>query len=97
MRDMGADSICIKDMAGLLSPVDAETLVKGIKKETELPLQIHSHYTSGLASMAYYAAIEAGADVVDCAISPFSMGTSQPATESIVAGLAREGSIPVYP
>lgn len=89
MRDMGADSICIKDMAGLLSPVDADALVRGIKKETELPLQIHSHYTSGLASMAYYAAIEAGADVVDCAISPFSMGTSQPATESIVAGLAR--------
>lgn len=89
MRDMGADSICIKDMAGLLSPVDADTLVRGIKKETELPVQIHSHYTSGLASMAYYAAIEAGADVVDCAISPFSMGTSQPATESMVAALAR--------
>ncbi len=89
MKDMGADSICIKDMAGLLSPVDADSLVRGIKRETELPVQVHSHYTSGLASMAYYAAIEAGADVVDCAISPFSMRTSQPATEAMVAGLAR--------
>ncbi|MCF4152084.1 pyruvate carboxylase subunit B [Dethiosulfovibrio sp. F2B] len=88
MRDMGADSICIKDMAGLLSPVDADRLVRGIKKETELPVQVHSHYTSGLASMAYYAAIEAGADVVDCAISPFSMRTSQPASESMVAALS---------
>ncbi|PIE54114.1 MAG: oxaloacetate decarboxylase [Dethiosulfovibrio peptidovorans] len=88
MRDMGADSICIKDMAGLLSPVDADRLIRGIKKETGLPIQLHSHYTSGLASMAYYAAIEAGADVVDCAISPFSMRTSQPASETMVAALA---------
>lgn len=87
MRDMGADSICIKDMAGLLSPVNADSLVRGIKKETGLPVQLHSHYTSGLASMAYYAAIEAGADVVDCAISPFSMRTSQPASEAMVAAL----------
>ncbi len=88
MKEMGADSICIKDMAGLLSPVDASRLVKAIKKKTGLPIQIHSHYTSGMASMAYLAAIEAGADVVDCAISPFSMGTSQPPTESIAAALA---------
>lgn len=87
MADMGADSICIKDMAGLLSPVAVSSLVKAIKKEVNLPVQIHSHYTSGMASMTYFAALEAGADVVDCAISPFAMGTSQPATESIVAAL----------
>jgi len=87
MAEMGADSICIKDMAGLLSPVAVSSLVKAIKKEVDLPLQIHSHYTSGMASMTYFAALEAGADIVDCAISPFAMGTSQPATESIVAAL----------
>ena len=87
MADMGADSICIKDMAGLLSPVSASALVKAIKQKVNLPVQIHSHYTSGMAAMSYLAAIEAGADVVDCAISPFAMGTSQPATETIVAAL----------
>lgn len=87
MADMGADSIAIKDMAGLLSPVEAEALVKAIKKKVSLPIQIHSHYTSGMASMAYLAGLEAGASVVDCAISPFSMGTSQPATETMVAAL----------
>lgn len=88
MADMGADSICIKDMAGLLSPVAAASLVKAIKKKVDLPVQIHSHYTSGMAAMTYLAALEAGADVVDCAISPFAMGTSQPATEAIIAALA---------
>lgn len=88
MADMGADSICIKDMAGLLSPVAASALVKAIKKRVDLPVQIHSHYTSGMAAMSYLAALEAGADIVDCAISPFAMGTSQPATETIVAALA---------
>ena len=88
MAEMGADSICIKDMAGLLSPVAASSLVKAIKAKVNLPVQIHSHYTSGMAAMSYLAAIEAGADVVDCAISPFAMGTSQPATEAIVAALA---------
>jgi len=87
MKKMGADSICIKDMAGLLGPVEAFELVKAVKKKTSLPVQVHSHYTSGMASMAYCAAILAGADVVDCAISPFAMGTSQPATETIVASL----------
>lgn len=87
MADMGADSICIKDMAGLLSPVAAHDLVKAIKKSVDLPVQIHSHYTSGMAAMSYMAALEAGADVVDCAISPFAMGTSQPATEAMVAAL----------
>lgn len=87
MKSMGADSICIKDMAGIISPVETAALVKAIKKETGLPIQIHSHYTSGMASMAYYAGLEAGADVVDCAMSPFAMGTSQPPVESLVAGL----------
>lgn len=88
MAGMGADSICIKDMAGLLSPVAAGSLVRAIKSKVDLPIQIHSHYTTGMAAMSYLAAIEAGADVVDCAISPFAMGTSQPATEAIVAALA---------
>jgi oxaloacetate decarboxylase alpha subunit len=85
--DMGADSICIKDMAGLLLPYPTFELVKAIKENINVPLQIHTHYTSGTASMVYLKAIEAGADVVDCAISPFSQGTSQPPTESIVASL----------
>ncbi|HHZ03752.1 oxaloacetate decarboxylase subunit alpha [Acetomicrobium hydrogeniformans] len=87
MKEMGADSICIKDMAGLLSPVAAYRLVKAIKEKSDLPVQVHTHYTSGMGSMAYLAAILAGADIVDCAISPFSMGTSQPPTESLVASL----------
>ncbi|GHV46582.1 pyruvate carboxylase [Synergistales bacterium] len=88
MKKMGADSIAIKDMAGLLNPVDCVKLVKAIKEKTGLPLELHSHYTSGLASMTYYAGLEAGADIVDTAISPLSMGTSQPPTESLVAALA---------
>lgn len=88
MAAMGADSICIKDMAGLLTPVAARSLVTAIKKSVNLPIQLHTHYTSGLASMTYLEGLEAGADVCDCAISPFSMGTSQPATESMVAALA---------
>lgn len=88
LQQMGADSLCIKDMAGLISPVDAARLVSAIKAKTGLPLQLHSHYTSGMAAMAYLAGLEAGADVVDCAISPFAMGTSQPATETMVAALS---------
>jgi oxaloacetate decarboxylase alpha subunit len=88
MTHMGADSIAIKDMAGLLNPVDCVRLVKAIRAKTDVPIQLHSHYTSGMASMAYYAGLEAGASVVDTAISPFSMGTSQPPTESLVAALA---------
>jgi len=87
MVSMGADSICIKDMAGLLGPMDAYELVKNIREKANVPVQMHTHYTSGLASMTYLAAIMAGADVVDCAISPFAMGTSQPATETFVAAL----------
>jgi oxaloacetate decarboxylase alpha subunit len=88
MSRMGADSIAIKDMAGLLSPVDCVSLVKAIKAKTDIPIQLHSHYTSGMASMTYYSGLEAGASIVDTAISPFSMGTSQPPTESLVASLA---------
>ena len=88
MAGMGADSIAIKDMAGLLNPVDCVRLVGAIRARTDLPIQLHSHYTSGLASMTYYAGLRAGADIVDTAISPFSMGTSQPPTESLVAALA---------
>lgn len=91
MRDMGADSICIKDMAGILLPQDAYDLVKAIKSNIDLDLEIHSHYTSGVASMMYLKAIEAGADIIDTAISPFAMGTSQPATESMVATLENCG------
>jgi oxaloacetate decarboxylase alpha subunit len=87
LAEKGADSICIKDMAGLISPQAAHNLVLGIKDEIDLPVQLHSHYTSGMASMAYLKASEAGVDVVDCAISALSMATSQPATESIVEAL----------
>ena len=84
IEDMGAHSICIKDMAGLLVPYKAEELIKAMKSATDLPIQLHTHYTSGVASMTYLKAVEAGVDVIDCAISPFSMGTSQPATEVMV-------------
>jgi oxaloacetate decarboxylase alpha subunit len=85
IEEMGADSICIKDMAGLLLPYTAEKLVKAIKAGSKLPLEIHTHYTSGVASMTYMKAVEAGADIIDTAASPFAMGTSQPATEVMVA------------
>ena len=88
LEDMGADSICIKDMAGLLKPYDAYELVKALKDTVKVPIQVHTHYTSGLASMTLLKAIEAGADIVDTAISPMAMGTSQPPTESLVATLA---------
>ncbi len=85
--DCGADSICIKDMAGLLTPYVAYDLVKQLKKEIKVPLELHTHYTSGVASMTYLKAIEAGIDIVDCAISPMALGTSQPPTEPLVATL----------
>ncbi|NLO40325.1 MAG: oxaloacetate decarboxylase subunit alpha [Ruminiclostridium sp.] len=87
MVEAGADSICIKDMAGLLTPYKAYELVKALKENVKVPLQLHTHYTSGVASMTYLKAIEAGCDVVDCAISPMAMGTSQPPTEPMVATL----------
>ena len=82
IEDMGA--LCIKDMAGLLTPYNAEILVKALKEAVDLPIDIHTHYTSGVAAMTYLKAVEAGADMIDTAMSPFSMGTSQPATEVMV-------------
>lgn len=84
---LGADSICIKDMSGLLAPYAAYDLVKELKAEISIPIHLHTHYTSGMASMTYLKAIEAGVDIVDCSLSPFALGTSQPATEAIVAAL----------
>lgn len=84
IENMGAHSICIKDMAGLLVPYEAERLVKALKTNTNLPIQLHTHYTSGVASMTYLKAIEAGCDIIDTAMSPLAMGTSQPATEVLV-------------
>ncbi|MBO5294469.1 MAG: oxaloacetate decarboxylase subunit alpha [Clostridia bacterium] len=87
LEEMGADSICVKDMAGLLKPYDAYELVKTLKKSVKVPIQLHTHYTSGLASMTLMKAVEAGVDVIDTAISPMAMGTSQPPTEAMVAAL----------
>ncbi|AOY77248.1 oxaloacetate decarboxylase subunit alpha [Clostridium formicaceticum] len=87
MEGMGADSICIKDMSGILTPYAAYDLVKQLKQAVNIPIQLHTHYTSGIASMTYMKAIEAGIDVVDTAISPLALGTSQPPTEPIVAAL----------
>ncbi len=88
LEDMGANSICIKDMAGLLTPYNAYELVSMLKETVKVPIELHTHYTSGLASMTLLKAIEAGVDIVDTAISPMAMGTSQPPTESLVATLA---------
>ncbi|MBN2852319.1 MAG: oxaloacetate decarboxylase subunit alpha [Clostridia bacterium] len=85
--DAGADSICVKDMAGLLLPYKAFELISALKEEVKIPIQLHTHATSGTANMTYLKAIEAGVDVVDTAISPLSMGTAQPATEPLVATL----------
>ena len=87
-ENCGADSICIKDMAGLLIPYEAEKLITEMKKVVKVPIQLHTHYTSGVASMTYLKAIEAGVDIVDCALSPMAMGTSQPATEPLVKTLS---------
>lgn len=87
LENAGADSICIKDMAGLLTPYGTYDLVKALKETVNIPIQLHSHYTSGLASMVQLKGIEAGVDVIDTAMSPLAMGTSHPATESMVAAL----------
>ena len=84
IEDMGADSLCIKDMAGLLTPYKAAELVKALKEGTNLPIDLHTHYTSGVASMTYLKAVEAGCEIIDCAMSPLALGTSQPATEVMV-------------
>lgn len=88
IEDLGASSICIKDMAGLLVPAKASELVSALKEATSLPIDLHTHYTSGVASMTYMKAVEAGCDIIDTAMSPFALGTSQPATEVMVAAFA---------
>jgi pyruvate carboxylase subunit B len=87
LEGMGADSLCIKDMAGLLAPYDVYELVKTLKKTIKIPLQLHTHYTSGMASMTYLKAVEAGVDIVDTALAPFALRSSQPAVEPIVVAL----------
>ncbi len=87
IENLGADSICIKDMAGLLLPYKAAELISAMKSVTKLPIELHTHYTSGVASMTYLKAVEAGVDIIDCAASPLALGTSQPATEVMVKAL----------
>ncbi|MDO4552570.1 MAG: oxaloacetate decarboxylase subunit alpha [Bacillota bacterium] len=86
--EMGADSICIKDMAGLLDPYNTAALVKDLKKAVNVPIELHTHATSGLGNLSYMKGCEAGADIIDTAISPFGEGTSQPSTEPLVAAFA---------
>ncbi len=94
MARAGADSICIKDMAGVLAPDVAFELVSEIKASCDLPLQVHTHGTAGIAQMTYLKAVEAGADIIDTCSSPFAEGTSQPATESMaIVSLAIEMSL----
>ena len=87
LQDMGADSICIKDQAGLISPYDAYELIKALKERLEVPVNLHTHYTSGQASMSVLKAIEAGVDIVDTALSPFALRSSEPAIEPFVVAL----------
>ena len=87
LEEMGANSICIKDMAGLLKPYTCYDLVKKLKETVSIPVDIHSHYTAGLASMSVLKGIEAGADIIDTAMSPLALGTSHMPTESLVAAL----------
>lgn len=86
-QDMGADSLCIKDMAGLIAPDDAYRLIKTLKGVLKIPIQLHTHYTSGMASMSCLKAIEAGVDIIDTALAPFALRSSHPAIEPIVAAL----------
>ncbi len=87
LQDMGADSICIKDMAGLLSPYDAYDLIVALKKSLKIPVELHNHYTSGMGSMTCLKASEAGVDIIDTCLAPFGLRSSQPAVEPIVAAL----------
>ena len=87
LQDMGADSICVKDMAGLLSPDDAYTLITALKKVLKIPLQLHTHFTSGMGAMTYLKAAEAGVDIIDTALAPFALRSSEPAVEPILAAL----------
>ncbi|WP_292460496.1 sodium-extruding oxaloacetate decarboxylase subunit alpha [Methanothermococcus sp.] len=86
-EELGCDSVAIKDMAGLLKPYESKILINRLKEEVSIQINLHSHCTSGIAPLTYLAAIEAGVDVLDCAMSPLSMGTAQPPVESIVAAL----------
>jgi pyruvate carboxylase subunit B len=87
LEGMGSDSLCIKDMGGLLAPYDVYDLVKTLKKTVKIPIQLHTHYTSGMGSMTYLKAIEAGVDIVDTALAPFALRSSQPAVEPIIVAL----------
>ncbi len=87
LAELGCDSICIKDMAGLITPQNAYDLIRAIKREINLPVNLHTHCTSGMAQMSYFHACQAGVDILDTAMSPLSGGSSQPATESLVASL----------
>ena len=87
LAELGCDSICIKDMAGLITPKNAHELIRAVKKEVNLPINLHTHCTSGMAQMSYFYACQAGVDILDTAMSPISGGSSQPATESLVASL----------
>ena len=87
LQDMGADSLCIKDMAGLIAPDDAYTLIKALKEALKIPVQLHTHYTSGMGSMSYLKAAEANVDVIDTSLAPFALRSSQPAVEPIVVAL----------
>lgn len=87
LQEMGADSLCIKDMAALISPYDAYELVGALKRQLDIPVQLHTHYTSGMGSMSYLKAAEAGVDVVDCALAPLALRSAQPAVEPILAAL----------
>ncbi len=91
MKNMGASTICIKDMAGIMGPQEAYDLVSAIKDAVDMPVDLHTHSTTGLAFMTYLKAVEAGCDIIDTAISPFSGGTSQPATETLAYALRQLG------
>jgi pyruvate carboxylase subunit B len=87
LEEMGADSICVKDMAGLIAPYDAYELVKALKAQCQAPIHLHSHYTSGMACMSMLKAAEAGVDIIDCCLAPFALRTSHPAVEPIIVAL----------
>jgi pyruvate carboxylase subunit B len=87
LERMGSDSLCIKDMAGLLAPYDIYEMVKALKSAIKIPIQLHTHYTSGMGSMTYLKAVEAGVDILDTALAPFALRSSQPALEPILVAL----------
>lgn len=91
LQEMGVDSLCIKDMSGLLAPYDAYNLIRMLKKHLTVPIELHTHCTCGFGEMTYLKAVEAGVDIIDTALSPFGSVTSQPATETMV--MALQGSI----